>query len=192
MPQLAVPEDQMLDALSYAARTYAPEVGSAAVAYAKAVYQSSRLPLRVLEAARYRTALINGCTICRSMRAARDINGYLESVGGDASRSIVARGGDAPDEAFYTAVEDWRAEHRHRASLFNAREQLAIEFAEQMGETPKALAGDGAFWARMHAAFTQEEIMDLTLCIGAWMALGRTVHVLGLDAVCFTDSLASA
>lgn len=186
MPQLDVPEDQMLDALSYAARTYAPEVGSAAVAYAKAVYQSSCLPLRVLEAARYRTALINGCTICRSMRAARDINGYLESVGGDASQSIVARGGAAPDEAFYAAVEDWR-----HATLFTAREQLAIEFAEQMGETPKSLATDDAFWTRMHAAFSQAEIMDLTLCIGAWMALGRTVHVLGLDAVCFTDSLAS-
>ena len=187
MPQLDVPEDEMLDALSYAARTYAPEVGAAGVAYAKAVYQSSRLPLRILEAARYRTALINGCTICKSMRAARDINGYLESVGGDASQSIVARGGEAPDEAFYTAVEDWR-----NATVFNAREALAIEMAEQMGETPKTLANNDAFWNRMHDAFSQEEIMDLTLCIGAWMALGRTVHVLGLDAVCFTDSLATA
>ncbi len=187
MPQLDVPDDEMLDALSYAARTYAPEVGSAAVAYAKAVYQSSRLPLRILEAARYRTALINGCTICKSMRAARDINGYLEAVGGDASRSIVARGGEAPDEAFYSAVEDWRD-----ASLFSAREQLAIEFAEKMGETPKDLAGDDVFWARMHQAYSQAEIMDLTLCVGAWMALGRTVHVLGLDAVCFTDALATA
>ncbi len=186
MPQLDVPEDQMIDALSYAARTYAPEVGSAAVAYAKAVYQSSRLPLRILEAARYRTALINGCTICKSMRAARDINGYLESVGGDASQSIVARGGEAPDEDFYAAVEDGR-----HASLFSARETLAVEYAEQMGETPKTLASDGAFWSRMHAAFSQREIMDLTLCIGAWMALGRTVHVLGLDAVCFTDTLAT-
>ena len=187
MPQLDVPEDQMLDALSYAARTYAPEVGAAAVAYAKAVYQSSRLPLRILEAARYRTALINGCTICKSMRAARDINGYLEAVGGDASQSIVARGGEAPDEAFYSAVEDWR-----RASLFSTRERLAIEYAERMGEAPKGLAHDDEFWHRMHGAFSQPDIMDLTLCIGAWMALGRTVHVLGLDAVCFTDTLATA
>jgi alkylhydroperoxidase family enzyme len=187
MPQLHVPEDQMLDALSYAARTYAPEVGEPALAYAKAVYQSSRLPLRILEAARYRTALINGCTICKSMRAARDINGYLESVGGDASRSVVARGGEAPDEAFYTAVEDWRS-----ASLFSPRERLAIEYAERMGEAPKGLAHDEAFWAAMHTAFSPQEIMDLTLCIGAWMALGRTVHVLGLDAVCFTDALADA
>jgi alkylhydroperoxidase family enzyme len=187
MPQVDVPEDEMLDALSYAARTYAPEVGAAGVGYAKAVYQSSRLPLRILEAARYRTALINGCTICKSMRAARDINGYLESVGGDASQSVVARGGAAPDEAFYAAVEDWRD-----APAFSTRERLAIEYAERMGEAPKGLAHDGDFWERMHASFSQEEIMDLTLCIGAWMALGRTVHVLGLDAVCFTDALATA
>ena len=39
--------------------------------------------------------------------------------------------------------------------------------------------------ARMRAAsFTDAEILDLTVCIGGWLALGRTLHVLGLDDAC--------
>jgi hypothetical protein len=32
--------------------------------------------------------------------------------------------------------------------------------------------------------FTDAEILDLTVCIGAWIALGRTLHVLGVDGYC--------
>jgi hypothetical protein len=34
------------------------------------------------------------------------------------------------------------------------------------------------------ATFTDAEILDLTVCIGGWLALGRTLHVLGLDDAC--------
>ena len=44
---------------------------------------------------------------------------------------------------------------------------------------------DGAFYARLRAAsFSDAEILDLTVCIGGWLALGRTLHVLGLDDAC--------
>ena len=187
MAQVNIPEAQQHDPLGYTLATYAPEIGAAAGAYARAVYQSSRLPLRVVEAARYRTALINGCLVCQGFRAAQHLDGYLASVGGDAAQSVVARGGAAPDEAFYAAIADWR-----NATLFDARERLALEYAERMGEHPQSFAGDEAFWTRMHATFAPAEVVDLTLAIGAWLALGRVTHVLELDTVCMDEALATA
>lgn len=152
----------------------------------RAVYQSSRLPLRVLEAARYRTAQINGCMVCLDFRAAAHLDHYLQSVGGDPEQSVVARGGAAPDEPFYAAVADWRG-----SPLFDERERLAIEHAERMGRDPHGFAADEPYWSRLHAAFSDDEIVDLTLAIGAWMAMGRVTHVLELDTVCMDDTLAA-
>ena len=43
---------------------YAKEISSAGNAFAYAIYEHSKLPLRVFEAARIATAMINGCQIC--------------------------------------------------------------------------------------------------------------------------------
>lgn len=169
----------------YVLRNYAQEIGGAGTAFANAVYQSSQLPLRVLEAARYRTAQINGCMVCQGMRAAKHVDPMLVGNGGDASRSVVARGGPMPDEAFYAAVEGWQT-----STLFSERERLAIEHAERLAEDPRGFAEDEAYWLRFHAAFSDDEIVDLTLCIAAWMAMGRVTHVLQLDTVCMEDMLA--
>jgi len=187
MAQVRIPDDQAHDPFGYALATYAPELGAAGGGYAKAVYQSSRLPLRVLEAARYRTAQINGCMVCQGFRAGTDVDGLLEMMGGDPSCSIVARGGPAPDEAFYADVSDWRVSAR-----FSDQERLAVEYAERMGETPRSFESDAEFWKRMHAQFTDAEIVDLTLAIGAWIGLGRVTHVLELDTVCARDTYARA
>lgn len=184
MARVPVPEASAADPLGYVLGKYAPDIGAAGANFARAVYQSSRLPLRVLEAARYRMAQINGCMVCQGMRAARHVDGYLAAAGGDTSRSIVARGGDAPDEAFYAAVEGWRS-----ADVFSDRERLAIEHAERMAEDPHGFAQDEAYWGRLHAAFGDAEIVDLTLSIAAWMAMGRVTHVLELDTVCMDDML---
>lgn len=183
MPQVHIPDGHAHDPFGYALSTYAPELGAAGGGYAKAVYQSSRLPLRVLEAARYRTAQINGCMLCKEMRAERDVGPLLTAMGGDPDRSVVSRGGDAPEEAFYAAVADWRGSDR-----FNARERLAIEYAERMGEAPQSFEGDTDFWSRMHAAFDDAELVDLTLAIGAWIGLGRVTHALELDGICSVDA----
>ncbi len=185
MAQVHIPDNQAHDPFGYALATYAPELGAAGGGYAKAVYQSSRLPLRVLEAARYRTAQINGCMVCQGFRAGTNVDGLLEQMGGDPSRSIVARGGPAPDEAFYAHVAAWRT-----ATRFSDQERLSIEYAERMGERPRSFEGDGAFWERVHAAFTDAEIVDMTLAIGAWIGLGRMTHVLELDTVCARDTYA--
>jgi alkylhydroperoxidase family enzyme len=60
---------------------------------------------------------------------------------------------------------------------------LAIDYAERFALDHHSI--DGAFYARLGAAsFTDAEILDLTVCIGGWLALGRTLHVLGLDDAC--------
>ena len=52
---------------------YSPELLRAAGGFVQATYQHSRLPLRLFEAARIATAVINGCTICMSWHSARDV-----------------------------------------------------------------------------------------------------------------------
>jgi alkylhydroperoxidase family enzyme len=186
MARIFVPDAAAGNPFGYVLSNYAPKIGAAGGAFAYAVYQSSSLPLRVLEAARYRTAQINGCMVCQGMRAARHVDPMLVGGGGDAETSIVARGGAAPDEAFYAAVENWRD-----STLFSERERLALEHAERFAQDPHGFANDEDYWARLHTAFSDDEIVDLTLCIAAWMAMGRVTHVLELDTVCMEDMLAA-
>lgn len=184
MPRVAVPDSAAGNPFGYVLRHYAPKIGAAGGGFANAVYQSSQLSLRVLEAARYRTAQINGCMVCQSMRAAKHVDQFIGAGGGDVSQSIVARGGAAPDEKFYAAVERWRY-----ADGFSERERLALEHSERMAEDPRGFAEDELYWTRLHAAFSDDEIVDLTLCVAAWMAMGRMTHVLELDTVCMDDML---
>ena len=187
MARVFVPSTAEANPYGYVLQNYAKKIGAAGGAFANAVYQSSCLPLRVLEAARYRTAQINGCMVCQGMRAAKHVDPMLTGSGGDASSSIVARGGPMPDEAFYEAVEGWRD-----CALFAPRERLAIEHAERFAQDPRGFAEDEPYWTRLRAEFSDDEIVDLTLCISAWMAMGRVTHVLELDTVCMEDMLAPA
>ena len=187
MPNIDVPPQHAADPLGYALGHHAPEIGAAAGAFVRSVYQSLRLPLRVAEAARYRTAQINGCLVCQDFRAGDHLDAYLESVGGDPSRSVVARGGARPDEPFYAAISDWRD-----SPLFDGRERLAIDYTERLAEGPRELGYDSAFWEEMRAAYSDAEIAELTLAIGCWMAMGRFTHALGLDTVCMSDMLEPA
>lgn len=149
---------------------------AAAAAFSKAVYRHSRLSLREFEAARARTADINGCIICQQFRASRDLGGMFAGTG---TRGTVVDNGPAPDEAFYAEVNDWR-----NSGMFSQREALAIEFAERFGTEPKALAADEIFWQRMRASFSNADIADLTNSAAAWVGLGRVAHVLGFDELC--------
>jgi alkylhydroperoxidase family enzyme len=179
MAHVAIPEEyadeprRIIDDL-------APAMAEASHKFSSTVYQETKLPFRVVEAARIRTSQINGCQTCQTWRAERDLPPSLLRRGFDPSRSFVGRGDEPPDEAFYEAVADWET-----SPVFSERERLAIEFAERMGERPKSFEGDEAFWTRMRAAFTDAEIVDLTVAVGCWIGAGRTLHVLGVDpAVC--------
>jgi alkylhydroperoxidase family enzyme len=176
--RIALPEDHLIQPLGHLAETYAPEIVRAGMNFSKTTYDRSKLSLREFEGARMRTALINGCELCQNFRAARDLPAV--EIGG---QSVKANGAP-PDEAFYAAVTDFRT-----SPLLTERERLAVEYADGMGQNPQGIAVDDDFWSRFKAAYSDDEIVDLTFCIACWMGLGRTAHVLGLDGVCAIPAL---
>lgn len=151
---------------------YAGDIVRAGMAFSATTYMGSTLSLREFEAARVRTAQINGCQVCQAWRTERDVPKIFGANHGVS--------GAAPDAAFHAAIgDDWRS-----YDGFSERERLAIEYAEGMGRDPHGIAADEAFWARMKSAFSDNEIVDLSYCMAAWIGLGRATHVLGMDTVC--------
>ena len=65
---------------------------------------------------------------------------------------------------------------------YSEREQLAIEYAERFALDHRNI--DDEFFVRLRGAYTDAEVLDLTVCIGAWIGLGRTMSVLGIDSTC--------
>lgn len=177
MARIALPDTENEMPITVAFSTYATKTANAARNFSLAAYQNSLLSMRELEGARYRTALINGCQVCMSLRG-MESGEHLRSSGGDISNSPFARG-PVPDAAFYDAVTRWQT-----SSLFSDRERIAIELAERMGERPHSMADDEIFWDIVHRHFTDEEIVDMTLTIGSFIAMGRVGHTLELDEVC--------
>lgn len=78
--------------------------------------------------------------------------------------------GGGIDEAFYDG--EGRDE----------REQLAAEFATRFATDHMAM--DDGLWARLHAAFSDDELVDLGLSVASWLALGRVNQVFGVDGAC--------
>lgn len=68
--------------------------------------------------------------------------------------------------------------YRDRAD-YSEREKLAIEYAERFALEHLSL--DDAFFARLRARFTDEELLDLSICVATFLALGRLTKVLRLD-----------
>jgi alkylhydroperoxidase family enzyme len=135
-----------------------PEMGMAAGALSHAIYDQSIVPVRERELARMRIAFINGCAICQAWRK-------------------TAGAAEVMTESDYEHVEEWAT-----FPDYTERERLAIEYAEKFALAHHEL--DDEFYARLRAAYSDEEVLDLTVCIGGWLALGRTLHVLGLDDAC--------
>jgi alkylhydroperoxidase family enzyme len=157
VPHIAVPEGNAdPEVRVWALR---PEMGMGAGALSHAIYDQSIVPVRERELARMRIAQINGCVICQQWRSTPGAEG-------------------AVGEDDYAHVLDWRTHDG-----YSERERLAVEYAELFALDHHTI--DDAFYTRMRAAqFTDAEILDLTVCIGGWLALGRTLHVLGLDDAC--------
>ena len=122
-----------------------------------AVYGNSQLSVREREAARWTIALINDCAVCRDTQGPR------------------RRRARAPTEPFYAEVSDWRS-----ATELSDRERLAAEFAERFAIDH--LAMDDELWGRLHAAFSEDELADLTICCGCFLGMGRTLAVVGVRA----------
>jgi alkylhydroperoxidase family enzyme len=157
MPHIEIPDGNAAPEV----RVWAlrPEMGIGAATLSHAIYEQSILPVRERELARMRIAQINGCAICQQWRSTPGAVGQLS-------------------EDDYAHVGEWRTH-----TDYSDRERLAIEYAECFAVDHHAI--DDAFFARLRAAgFSDAEILDLTVCVGGWLALGRTLHVLGIDDAC--------
>ncbi|MDF1604796.1 carboxymuconolactone decarboxylase family protein [Nocardioides sp. YIM 152315] len=154
-----LPDDK--DPILYVWGEMVPGIGTAASRFATSVYEHTTLGLREFEAARLRIAQINGCLFCQDWRTERD--------------------GVRVEDTFADAVTDWRS-----TSAFDERTRLAAEYAERYALDHHGL--DDGFWARMKACYADREIVELSMCLGSWLAFGRLNHVLGLDAACVLPS----
>ena len=186
--RIAVPAEHMDNPIGYVTTHYAKPITAAAMAFSTSTYQPHEVSLREFEAARKRTADINGCAVCKSWRSARDLPDYMSFFGKDGEHHVASDTSNAPDDFFYDQVIDWRT-----SPIFTPRERLAIEYAELMGLDPDNLAYNEDFWGRMKAAYSDEAIVELSYCIACWIGLGRVTHALGMDGVCsFAPATAEA
>lgn len=134
-----------------------PGIGVAAAKFSQAVYDDTTLGLTEFEAARLRIAQINGCLFCQDWRTERD-------------------GVKVPD-GFDVAVEQWRT-----TDALDARAKLAAEYAERFAIDHHGIDQD--LWGRLLEHYTHAELVELSMCLGSWIAFGRLNHVFGLDSAC--------
>ncbi len=153
-PRIAAPESGMGEHVDWA--LHRPKMAVGMGQLADAVYGNSQLPLREREAARWTIALINDCVVCQDTRA----------------RDGEARG---VDEGFYAEVGNWRT-----SEALSERERLAAEFAQRFALDH--LAMDDDLWGRLHGAFDDGELADLTICCGMFLGSGRALAVMGVRA----------
>lgn len=179
MPRIAVPEGQ--DPAEYV-WSLAPHITPSAQAYSAQIYANTKLSLREMEAARIRIAQLNGCQACRNWRAYRDNAAYVGHAGVDASQANFKRAEPIPEE-FYASVENWR----NAPPVFSTRERLAIEFADRFARDHLSFDQADALWDELHENFSDSELVDLTLCVGSWIAFGRFARVFDIDGACRVD-----
>jgi alkylhydroperoxidase family enzyme len=134
-----------------------PELGAAVGALSAAVYGERLIAPRVREVARMRIAQINGCNVCLAWR-------FPEM----ADRGVT--------EQLYEHVDD------PAAGDYSEQERLAIEYAEKFAVDHRSI--DDSFFARLHAEFSDAEIVELTAMIGEWLAFGRFNAVLDVAEAC--------
>ena len=143
----------------------APGLAAGANAYDAAVWQST-LDWRLHELVRMRVAQINQCTVCLGWRTPQAVEAGVT----DELLANVDRAAELDD---YTAAE-----------------KVAIEYATRFSTDSANI--DDAFMDRMKAHFDAGEIVELTLVIGKYVALGRFMQVLGLDQACDLQGALSA
>jgi alkylhydroperoxidase family enzyme len=79
--------------------------------------------------------------------------------------------------------ESLAAVSQHATSdLFSDAEKVALEYAERFATDSKDIDDD--LLSQLGAHFTPAEVVDLSLVIGKYLALGRFMQVLDLDQAC--------
>jgi AhpD family alkylhydroperoxidase len=141
--------------------TLRPELGGMVERMIRGAYRDSILRPDERELARMRIAQINDCLACSDFRA-----------------PSVLDAGVAPELYENVAAYD-------TYPGYTPRQRLAIEYAERFATDHASL--DDVFFARLRELFTDEEILDLTLCVAVFLGLGRSLSVLGIDQSCAMD-----
>jgi alkylhydroperoxidase family enzyme len=135
----------------------APHFIDVVVGYEKAIAQTTIDP-RLHELVRFRIAQLNQCTVCLDFR--RDDSGLTEDV--------------------LAAVKGYAT-----SDLFTPLEKTALAFTEQFC-TASADISD-TLLGELGEHLSPAEVVDLTLVIGKYLAMGRFMQVLGLDQACAID-----
>ena len=141
-----------------------PQLGGMVERMIRGAYQQSILPADERELARMRIAQINDCVACSDFRA----------------QSVRDAGPKAPAPELYDNVAAYAS-----YPGYTPRQRLAIEFAERFALEHTSM--DDAFFERLRELFSDEEILDLTLCVAVFLGLGRSLTVLGVDQSCAID-----
>ena len=152
MARIDVPEGPGGDAAMI--WTLRPEMAGMVERMIGTVYGRSILPAAEREVARMRIAQLNDCSACAVFRAP----------------SVVEAG---VTEDAYEHLHEYRT-----YAGYTERQRLAIEYAERFAIDHHGIDDD--MFARLRALFTDAEILDLTLCVAVYLALGRTLEVLGV------------
>ena len=80
-------------------------------------------------------------------------------------------------EDLYANVANWSG---HEG--FTPKERIALEFTEKFAVDHHAL--DAAFFDRMREHWSDDEIVEISICVGTWLSLGRVTRVLGAEVSC--------
>ena len=80
-------------------------------------------------------------------------------------------------EELYGSVADWAT-----YPGYTEGERIAIEYAERFAVDHTSL--DDAFFARMRRLYSDEQIMDIAICVGTWLMMGRIVMVMDAGVAC--------
>ena len=80
-------------------------------------------------------------------------------------------------EELYARVAEWRT-----YPDYTDAERVAIEYTEKFAIDHKRL--DDAFFTRMREHFSDEEILEISVCVGNWLMMGRITMVMDVDTSC--------
>lgn len=140
----------------------APHFVDVVVGYERAIAQTTLDP-RLHELVRYRIAQINQCTVCLNFR--------LDGSG--VSEDLLAQVATHADSDAFTRAE-----------------KAALTFAEQFCGDSAAISD--ALLTEVREQLSAEQVVELALVVGKYLAMGRFMQVLGLDQACEIRSTAGS
>ena len=122
------------------------------------VVAQSELEPRLLEVVRYRIAHINGCIRCKAYRSP-------EGVAAGVTEDLLDQ------------VTTWET-----AEDFTPAERLALEYAERFCQDPESV--DDRLIESLRLELGDGGVVELSICIAKYLAIGRLISVLDLDQSC--------